>query len=651
MSGQTYTLQSSISSTQTTITLTSFTVPVTGDPITMVLMNTDIAYGTIAPKTSQSELISFTGVTQNSDGTATLTGVTRGLNKTYPLTESTDFKLPHSGQSTFILSDAPQVLGSYGAKDNDEVITGYWEVPDPLTAQGIASKNYVDNLVNGGTVSVNRMVVAGLAGETLAAGNSVYYKASDGRWWKTDADDATITYGVVLGIAQGSGTAGNNITGGVLVEGIDLNNTGTAGSTMYISNTAGALSTSVGTNTRAIGQYLPSSGGLLFDTNKYVKYPQNVQSTFATDSVGTDSYAITLVPSPGAYTDGMMVSFKAGTANTGACTLDVNGLGAKTIKKFGTYDTVTGDIVSGQDVVVIYDGTNFQLQTPTPYKSPVTTVYTTTGTQLGSSTTRFDITNTSGSTYRYTFDGTGTDPNFSAVNNPVGSLIYFNCQNFNSANNGLFLVTGSGSNYVEVTNASGVAEVDKTVGTGNLQRQTAASGTYTKSSDCKYIIVEQVGGGGDGVTGGNTTSNAGGSSGGYAKKQIAASSLSASEYFIVGAKLNDTQFRLTGSSPIATIGARASSGTTPGTAGTATGGDINITGGYAAGGISNTGSGSATLGGSNPLGIGGGSTTNNVGTNGSGYGSGGGGGGTNGSVGQTAGTGAQGVVIITEYFV
>ena len=57
--GQTYTLQSAISSTQTTINLSSFTVPVSGDPVTMALLGTDIVYATIDPKTSSSEFISL----------------------------------------------------------------------------------------------------------------------------------------------------------------------------------------------------------------------------------------------------------------------------------------------------------------------------------------------------------------------------------------------------------------------------------------------------------------------------------------------------------------------------------------------------------------------------------------------------------------
>jgi len=86
---------------------------------------------------------------------------------------------------------------------------------------------------------------------------------------------------------------------------------------------------------------------------------------------------------------------------------------------------------------------------------------------LGGSTTQFDITNTSGTTYRYTYDTTGTDPNI--INRVyVGSSVVTNGQNFNVANNGTFTVTAVGTNYFEVTNASGVAENNVTLGTGTL---------------------------------------------------------------------------------------------------------------------------------------------------------------------------------------
>lgn len=91
---------------------------------------------------------------------------------------------------------------------------------------------------------------------------------------------------------------------------------------------------------------------------------QDGSIVYAADAGSTDAYAITLVPTPSAYTTGMVVHFKANTVNTGACTLNVNSLGAKTIKKNYDTDLADGDIKAGQFVSVIYDGTNFQLISP-----------------------------------------------------------------------------------------------------------------------------------------------------------------------------------------------------------------------------------------------------------------------------------------------
>lgn len=78
-------------------------------------------------------------------------------------------------------------------------------------------------------------------------------------------------------------------------------------------------------------------------------------------AIGTDSYAITVVPAITAYATSQEFTFIADVANTGACTLNVCGLGAKTIKKDVSSDLATGDILLGQVVKVIYDGTNMQL--------------------------------------------------------------------------------------------------------------------------------------------------------------------------------------------------------------------------------------------------------------------------------------------------
>ena len=86
---------------------------------------------------------------------------------------------------------------------------------------------------------------------------------------------------------------------------------------------------------------------------------------YAADGGSNDTYVIVLPVAPAAYTDitGLPIAFKANTVNTGAATLNVNTLGAKTIKKNGSEDLEDGDIGAGQIVIVVYDGTNFQLLT------------------------------------------------------------------------------------------------------------------------------------------------------------------------------------------------------------------------------------------------------------------------------------------------
>ncbi len=348
----------------TTLLLSSFTT-IDGVALTMADLGGVKAYGTLEPGSSdREEQISFTGITQNSNGTATLTGVKTVL-FLYPYTETSGFSKSHPGGVKFVISNTSAYYGQFAIKDNDESITGTWLVPDPLAATQIANKEYVLSVVNGGAVSVDTVIVAGTAGETITSGNLLYIKSSDGKWYKTDADTASTVNGVELGIAQGAGTLNNPITGGVLIRGLDTKNTGlTAGSTYYASNTAGAISTSLGTNIKVVG-IGDVSGKLMFDPYFVNATPTNVQNSlfvYAADAQGSDTYAITLTPAPVSYATGLKVDFKANTANTGASTLNVNGLGAKTIKKNVSQDLATGDILASQILQVIYDGTNFQLQ-------------------------------------------------------------------------------------------------------------------------------------------------------------------------------------------------------------------------------------------------------------------------------------------------
>jgi len=93
---------------------------------------------------------------------------------------------------------------------------------------------------------------------------------------------------------------------------------------------------------------------------------------YAADTGAANAYVVTLAPAITAYTTGMRIYFKATNANTTASTVNVNGLGVKTISKLGDVALSAGDIKAGQLVELSYDGTNMQMlsQIATPPPSP-----------------------------------------------------------------------------------------------------------------------------------------------------------------------------------------------------------------------------------------------------------------------------------------
>ena len=57
----------------------------------------------------------------------------------------------------------------------------------------------------------------------------------------------------------------------------------------------------------------------------------------------------------------MMFLVKISTTNTGASTLDLNNLGATSIKTQAGSDPAAGALVANGIYLMVYDGTNFQL--------------------------------------------------------------------------------------------------------------------------------------------------------------------------------------------------------------------------------------------------------------------------------------------------
>jgi len=77
-------------------------------------------------------------------------------------------------------------------------------------------------------------------------------------------------------------------------------------------------------------------------------------------ATGTDTYAVT-VSGVTAYTIGLEVKILFTNANTGPATLNINSLGAKTLRKNGSSALASGDLVAGATYRLTYDGTYLQV--------------------------------------------------------------------------------------------------------------------------------------------------------------------------------------------------------------------------------------------------------------------------------------------------
>jgi hypothetical protein len=76
---------------------------------------------------------------------------------------------------------------------------------------------------------------------------------------------------------------------------------------------------------------------------------------------GTNTLTALGSPAVVAYTAGAQYSFLPQNNNTGAVTINIDTLGAKSITKFGTTPLVANDLIANSFAIVEYDGTQFQL--------------------------------------------------------------------------------------------------------------------------------------------------------------------------------------------------------------------------------------------------------------------------------------------------
>ena len=182
-----------------------------------------VGYFTIEPGNgAQEEAGTFTGITQNGNGTATLTGVKHQLFE-YPYTQTAGLTKSHAGGTSLVLSNTAGFYESISGKANDETIAGIWTftapnyprmdsaaVP-PVTDVEFATKKYVDDTAIAGSPKATDSVY-GISKLSVAAVSPIAPIAvgdNDNR--VSPVSLATVTANIVAALA-GTGTP-NGTTG------------------------------------------------------------------------------------------------------------------------------------------------------------------------------------------------------------------------------------------------------------------------------------------------------------------------------------------------------------------------------------------------------------------------------------------------------
>ena len=88
---------------------------------------------------------------------------------------------------------------------------------------------------------------------------------------------------------------------------------------------------------------------------------QRGQTIYANDSGAVNALVVSFSPAVIEYKAGLTLRVKAANTNTGATTINVNGLGLKSVVRRDGSILKDSDVVSGAVQEYVYDGTNFQL--------------------------------------------------------------------------------------------------------------------------------------------------------------------------------------------------------------------------------------------------------------------------------------------------
>ncbi len=212
-----------------------------------------------------------------------------------------------------------------------------------------------------------------------AAGAAVTIKCAGGAGVTLQNGDRALLYCDGVDYANAAPTmfpAGLTVVGGVTVagkiagmsagtaagDGVTVAQMAAAIAASVPAGTAGTFLNNVADTTRGFARDKITASGLLLAStiNAGANESLDIATTGYTAS-GIDTYIVTPSPAITAYAAGQVFLVTFTNANTTASTLNVNGLGAKAITKNGAIALERGDIAAGDQRLLSYDGTQFQI--------------------------------------------------------------------------------------------------------------------------------------------------------------------------------------------------------------------------------------------------------------------------------------------------
>lgn len=253
-------------------------------------------------------------------------------------------------------------------------------------------------------------------------------------------------------------------------------------------------------------------------------------ANYAADTGSANTYVIAPAPAISAYASGQIFTVKAANSNTGAGTLNINGLGAKNIKMPDGTNPPANAILAGGIHAFIYDGTNMIVLNPSVHTVPLGGTGLTATAQgdllyadAANSLARL-VKNASATRY-LSNTGSNNNPAWAQINLANGVTGNLPVGNLNS---------GTAASPTTFWRGDGTWAA---VNNGIIDVQTfTSSGTWTKPSTGTYAIIMGWGAGGAGGCS-NSASHGGGGGGGGTYHQIIVplSGLGSTETVTIGA--------------------------------------------------------------------------------------------------------------------